>query len=273
MTKKQLLTTLATSTLMLSSAGAVLAEEVTPVDPTAPSTEVVTPPTDPTPAPPATDTGASDAEPTDPTVPVDPTTLSLDPTPDQGKDNADDKGDVPGPDKDKIGENGDSKPTPDSKDKDATGDKDDANSGTTTVPTTDGGTATVTPDKNVPTNNPNISADTANKAGASQIGTTSTVTGQVVSNVSPNTPVHTNTGAAIISTQDGRLVLSDGSVVAPEAIGATTNADKTITVTKADGITTTLPETGEVTGGLFTTLSGLMLSLLSLGIWKRCVKQ
>ena len=43
MTKKQLITALATSTLVLSTAGTVFADEVTPIDPTTPSTEVVTP--------------------------------------------------------------------------------------------------------------------------------------------------------------------------------------------------------------------------------------
>ncbi|WAK63917.1 hypothetical protein OQG81_03405 [Streptococcus macedonicus] len=49
-----------------------------------------------------------------------------------------------------------------------------------TVPATDGGTTTVTPDTSVPTNNPNISAETTANAGASQVGTTSTVTGQII---------------------------------------------------------------------------------------------
>ena len=43
MKKKQLITALATSTLVLSTAGTAFADEVTPIDPTTPSTEVVTP--------------------------------------------------------------------------------------------------------------------------------------------------------------------------------------------------------------------------------------
>lgn len=112
-----------------------------------------------------------------------------------------------------------------------------------TVPTTDGGTATVTPDKSVPTNNPNISSETANNAGASQVGTTSTVTGQVVQDVTTSNPVYTN-GVTIVSTSNGQLLLSTGEYVAPETVGATTNSDKTITVTTEDGSKVTLPETG-----------------------------
>lgn len=113
-----------------------------------------------------------------------------------------------------------------------------------TVPTTDGGTATVTPDKSVPTNNPNISAETANNAGASQVGTTSTVTGQVVQDVTTSNPVYTN-GVTIVSALNGQLLLSTGEYVAPETVGATTNSDKTITVTTEDGSKVTLPETGD----------------------------
>lgn len=127
------------------------------------------------------------------------------------------------------------------------------------VPTTDGGKATVVPDTSVPTNNPNITAETAQNAGASQVGTTSQVTGQVVQNVTTQAPVVTNTGATIVSTKDGQLVLSDGLTVAPETVGATTNSDKTITVTQADGTKATLPTTGEASTGLLSLLGSLLL--------------
>ena len=129
---------------------------------------------------------------------------------------------------------------------------------TVTVPTVNGGTTTLTPNPSVPTNNPAVSAQTAVNAGASQVGTTSTVTGQVVSNVAPSAPVYTNTGYQIVSTQNGQVVLSDGSTVAPEAIGAVTNTDKTITVTKADGTKVTLPETGEAANFLAVVGTGLL---------------
>ena len=130
--------------------------------------------------------------------------------------------------------------------------------GTVTVPTVNGGTTTLTPNPSVPTNNPAVSAQTAVNAGASQVGTTSTVTGQVVSNVAPSAPVYTNTGYQIVSTQNGQVVLSDGSTVAPEAIGAVTNTDKTITITKADGTKATLPETGEAANFLAVVGTGLL---------------
>ena len=87
--------------------------------------------------------------------------------------------------------------------------------------------------------------DEANEQGKSQIGTTSTLTGQTVQDVTKQNPVRTNTGAQIVSTRDGQVILSDGTVTSPEAIGAKTNADKTITVTKEDGSTVTLPHTGD----------------------------
>lgn len=279
MTKKQLLATLATSTLLLSSTGVALADEVTPVDPTAPSTEVVTPstgteastdvttPSTETPAPTPSDSGST----TTPTVPVDPTT----PSTDQGKDNAGENVTVPGSEsqgKDNAGENVDPKPAPDNQGKDNAGEQVDPNTGNTTVPTTDGGTAQVTPDKTVPTNNPSISAGTANHAGASQVGTTSTVTGQVVQNVTPQAPVVTSTGTTIVSTKDGQLVLSDGSTVTPEAVGATTNSDKTITVTKADGTKATLPETGDKARSLLSILGAGMFvaaGFLAQKMWSR----
>ena len=72
-------------------------------------------------------------------------------------------------------------------------------------------------------------------------------------------PVETNAGVAIVSTQNGNVVLSDGSVVAPEEVGGTVNEDKTISVTDKDGKLKTLPNTGTeksflaVIGGLLLT--------------------
>ena len=85
--------------------------------------------------------------------------------------------------------------------------------------------------------------DQANQQGKSQIGTTSSSTGQAVHDIT-KAPVQTSTGNSIVSTKDGNLVLEDGSVVAPEALGAVTNEDKTISVSTADGKMVTLPNTG-----------------------------
>ena len=103
--------------------------------------------------------------------------------------------------------------------------------------------------------------DQANQQGKSQIGTTSSSTGQVVHDVT-KAPVQTSTGDSIVSTQNGNLVLEDGSVVAPEALGAVTNEDKTISVSTADGKMVTLPNTGTkqsflaVIGGMLFTAVG-----------------
>lgn len=81
--------------------------------------------------------------------------------------------------------------------------------------------------------------------------------------VTPSAPVQTNTGASIVSTQNGQLILSDGSTVAPETIGAVTNADKTITVTKTDGTKATLPHTGEASS-ILSVLGVALLGLVGL---------
>ena len=200
MNKKQVLATLALSTIALAQAGFVSADEVTPIDSSAPTTEVVTPT-----APSAsTETEAPSTQSTEPSVtPVDPTAPS-------DKDNAGSLDGVPA-----------DKPAP----SDKTQDKDNAGS-------LDG----------VPDEKPKTT-DQANQQGKSQIGTTSSSTGQVVHDVT-KAPVQTSTGDSIVSTKDGNLVLEDGSVVAPEALGAVTNEDKTISVSTADGKMVTLPNTG-----------------------------
>lgn len=250
MKKKQLITALATSTLVLSTAGTAFADEVTPIDPTTPSTEVVTP--DPssqagqsTEPSTSTETGS-----TEPTVPVDPTSPSSD-----AADNNDTQ----------------TESTSESSEESTIPNVDDAGSVTTdhTVPTTDGGTATVVPDTSVPTNNPNISAETAANAGASQVGTTSQVTGQVVRDVTTTSPVTTNTGATIVSTQNGAVVLSDGTITSPESVGAKTNSDGTISVTTASGESITLPMTREANTSLLSALGTGLLGLLGFFFKKR----
>ena len=202
MNKKQVLATLALSTIALAQAGFVSADELTPIDSSAPATEIVTPTTPSA----STETEAPATQPTEPSVtPVDPTTPSV-----QDKDNP---GSLDGVTTDK--------PAPSDKPQD----NDNAGS-------LDG----------VSAEEPKTT-DQANQQGKSQIGTTSSSTGQVVHDVIKD-PVETNTGAAIVSTQNGNVVLSDGSVVAPEEVGGTVNEDKTISVTDKDGKLKTLPNTG-----------------------------
>ena len=239
MNKKQVLATLALSTLALAQAGYVSADELAPIDSSAPTTEVVTPT-----APSAsTETEAPAVQPTEPSVtPVDPTTPSDKP---QGKDNAENLDGVP-TDKPVTPD----QPTPSDKPQ-----------GKDNAENLDGVPADkpATPDQSAPSDKPQgkdnaesldgvpaekpKTTDEANEQGKSQIGTTSTSTGQVVHDVTKE-PVETNTGASIVSTQSGNVVLSDGSVVAPEEVGGTVNEDKTISVTDKDGKLKTLPNTG-----------------------------
>ena len=218
MNKKQVLAALALSTIALAQAGYVSADDLAPIDSSAPTTEVVTPTApststeteapavQPTAPSASTETEAPTTQPTEPSVtPVDPTSPSV-----QDKDNA---GSLDGVATDK--------PAPSDKPQD----KDNAGS-------LDG----------VPAEKPKTTVE-ANEQGKSQIGTTSTSTGQVVHDVIKE-PVETNTGASIVSTQNGNLVLSNGSVVAPEEVGGTVNEDKTISVTDKDGKLKTLPNTG-----------------------------
>ena len=218
MNKKNVLAALALSTIALAQVGFVSADELAPIDSSAPATEVVTPT-----APSAsTETEAPATQPTEPSVtPVDPTAPS-------DKDNAGSFDGVPA-----------DKPAP----SDKAQDKDNAGS-------LDG----------VPDEQPKTT-DQANQQGKSQIGTTSSSTGQVVHDVT-KAPVQTSTGDSIVSTKDGNLVLEDGSVVAPEALGAVTNEDKTISVSTADGKMVTLPNTGSEQSFL-AAIGGLLLTAVS----------
>ena len=246
MNKKNVLAALALSTIALAQAGYVSADELAPIDSSAPATEVVTPTTPSA----STETEAPATQPTEPSVtPVDPTTPSDKP---QDKDNAGSLDgvptDKPAPsdkpqDKDNAGSL-DGVPTPSDKPQD----KD--NAGSLDGVTTDKPAPSDKPqDKDnagsldgVPAEEPKTT-DQANQQGKSQIGTTSSSTGQVVHDVVKD-PVETNKGVAIVSTQNGNVVLSDGSVVAPEEVGGTVNEDKTISVTDKDGKLKTLPNTG-----------------------------
>ena len=220
MNKKNVLAALALSTIALAQAGYVSADELAPIDSSAPATEVVTPTTPSA----STETETPATQPTEPSVtPVDPTTPSV-----QDKDNA---GSLDGVTTDK--------PAP----SDKAQDKENAGS-------LDG----------VPDEQPKTT-DQANQQGKSQIGTTSTSTGQAVHDIT-KAPVQTSTGNSIVSTKDGNLVLEDGSVVAPEALGAVTNEDKTISVSTADGKMVTLPNTGSEQSFL-AAIGGLLLTAVS----------
>ena len=131
------------------------------------------------------------------------------------------------------------------------------------VPTTSGEVVAIPSGTDTPTNNPNISAEVAKAAGASQVGTTSTVTGQVVRNVTSNNPVSLSSGAVITDIRDGLVTLNTGQKVAPESVGLKQNSDGTFTATTSEGEQVTLPHTGEKENlalallGLVTTLTGI----------------
>ena len=264
MNKKQVLATLALSTIV-AQAGYVSADELAPIDSSAPTTEVVTPTApststeteapavQPTAPSASTETEAPAAQPTEPSVtPVDPTTPDTSSTTDktQDKDNAESLDGV-------------------STDKPVTPD---------TSSTTDKGEPAIQPalpeavvtNKGTPEVQPELpkaelpkaelpkTTVEANEQGKSQIGTTSTSTGQVVHDVTKE-PVETNTGASIVSTQGGNVVLSDGSVVAPEEVGGTVNEDKTISVTDKEGKLKTLPNTGTAES-ILSAIGGVLMS-------------
>lgn len=135
--------------------------------------------------------------------------------------------------------------------------------GTVEVPTTTGETAIVNTDKSQATNNPNVSAQTAYDAGASQVGTTSQVTGQIVRDVTTANPVTLISGVTITDIQAGVATLSDGSNANLTDLGVTENADKTFTATTIDGEQVTLPETGESAIGV---IVGLLIILAGIGL-------
>ena len=258
MTKKQFLAALAVSTLVLANGGAALAEVTPPVvDPSTPG--VVAPdPSTPTPSEPSQPAPETPVDPTtpstnpsepsqpekpaDPSVPSDPTTPSTDPstepnqptpgTAEPEKPSEDDKKKEPQPKPEE-------KPTP------------------------------------KPTEEQPKTTDEANQAGKSQVGTTSTSTGQVVQDVAPNKPVYTENGYTIVGVQDSHPVIANGdgttSVVEPEVVGATVNADKTVTVSTATGEKKTLPHTGEKEATLLVAMG--MTLLAAVYVMKRLARK
>lgn len=130
------------------------------------------------------------------------------------------------------------------------------------VSTVDGGTTTVVPNTSVPTNNPHISAETAQEVGASQVGTTSTVTGQVVRDVTTASPVTLSNGTAITDIRDGLVTLSTGEKVTPESVNLTPNSDGTYTAKTIQGDLVTLPHTGEKANPILAVL-GILTVMIS----------
>ncbi len=238
--KKNILSMLTLSALILSNSAVAFADETTPIDssapiditqpstPTEPSTDVPTPVEPTQPVEPTTPT-EEPIVPKEPTVPVDPTLPSTEqPKEEESTQPTEPSTDVPTPE------------TPTNPKEEAKPD---------------------TPQPETPT--PPKTAEEAVKAGESQVGTISTVTNQPVIEVTPSKPVVTETGFTIISTENSQPVVqySDGTTatVSAEFIGAVVNKDKTISVKTADGQTKTLPNTGEA-HSLLALLGSLLLS-------------
>ena len=255
------------STAILATASTgVYADELISDGTTSPSTEQVTPSTDTSSeivipddgsTTPSTDTGST----TEPTIPVDPT------TPSTGDNTGDNSSTNPGTSEDESSDPGSETTEPEiptETEKPSTEEPSEVE-----VPTTDGGKATVVPDTSIPTNNPNISAETAQNAGASQVGTTSTVTGQVVRDVTRSNPVTLYNGASLVDIRDGFVTLSSGEKVTPESVGVTANADGTYTAKTIQGDMVTLPHTGEKNTTLLSVLGAFILSVLGFSLTKR----
>ncbi|WP_369426892.1 hypothetical protein [Streptococcus sinensis] len=206
-----------------------------PVDPSAPSTEVVVPPTDST--PPATDTGSSDTGTTQPTVPVDPSTPSTPTEPSAPTDPSTSDPVVP---------TNPSTPGTSTEPSDNNGNNGNPTTPGTTDPSTNGnGGATPTspseePKHPAPMPEPNQTFE----------------------------PFETNGGQTVVGTQNSQVVVqqADGStnLVSAESIGGKTNADGTVTLTSASGEMKNLPETGEE-AFISSLLSLIGLSLLAVG--------
>ncbi|MDG3142597.1 cell wall anchor protein [Streptococcus suis] len=279
MTNKQLITTLAVSTLVLAQAGLVSADEITPTDPSQPATEVVTPtdsvlpvetpdeqpsqPTEPT-------SPVDEVTPTDPSQPTIDSTTSVptqpvedDTSPSPSDDNSTSSEDTIKSDQSKI-ESGSDQPSkvsdinpalPKEKKEEVI----DNGDGTKTISTEEGETVKLDTDKSKPTDNAKVTAEQAKNAGASQVGTTSKVTGQVVSNVTANQSLTLANGNTIVSILEGVAVLDDGSQKELTSLGAVKNSDGTYSVTTKNGENVTLPETGDEI------LINALVSLIGLG--------
>ncbi|MGV3078510.1 LPXTG cell wall anchor domain-containing protein [Streptococcus pluranimalium] len=125
-----------------------------------------------------------------------------------------------------------------------------------------------TPDTTEPATEKPVSQPEISQPVQPTVGQVSTSTGQVVSTVSSEAPVETAAGVSIVSTREGKVVLSDGSKVVPEEVGGKTNEDKTITVTKKDGSKVTLPYTGDAKA-LGLSLLGTLMALTGALVWKQ----
>lgn len=97
----------------------------------------------------------------------------------------------------------------------------------------------------------------------SQAGQISTSTGQKVEDLGIEKPIVTDAGVKIVGTQNAQVIVQreDGSteMLAAEAVGATVNEDKTVSVKASDGKMKTLPNTGqEMMTSVAMTVTGIL---------------
>lgn len=236
MKKKQLLSALSLSIIVLAQAGFVSADEVTPVDPTAPAltTPVVPNPTELTePVQPA-----DPAKPTEPSKPVEP-----------------------------------EKPTEPSQPTDPVVPTDPSQPSTPTYPSKPAEEPSKPSTPEQPKEEPKTpSQPTAPSAGKKDEPTEPATPPAInVPDVSSKKPIVTDQGQEIIGTQDSKVIVRtpDGTTqyVAPETIGAKKNSDGTVTVKTKEGKMETLPSTGEK-ASIFMSILGIGL-LAGLAFWKK----
>ena len=249
--KKQLLAALAVSTVALTQAGLVSADEVSipgalndvsvvaetqPIDPSTP----IVPPTPPDPSTPPTTPGVPPDPSTPPATPDVPTTPETPPSTD-------------GSDTDNSG--GDNNPGTGG---DTENPSNPGTGGDTENPSNPGiGGDTTTPSNPSQPSNPPITDDAVNKDGQGNI----TVKPQVVA---PN--------QTVVGTQNGQLLVQDTSgntrLADVTEFGGQKNVNGTVSFKTADGKMVTLPETGSTDGTLLSLLGSGLLGLVGL-FWKK----
>ena len=261
--KKQLLAALAVSTVALTQAGLVSADEVSipgalndvsvvaetqPIDPSTP----IVPPTPPDPSTPPTTPGVPPDPSTPPATPDVPTTPETPPSTD-GSDTDNSGGD------NNPGTGGDTEnPSNPGTGGDTENPSNPGTGGDTENPSNPGiGGDTTTPSNPSQPSNPPITDDAVNKDGQGNI----TVKPQVVA---PN--------QTVVGTQNGQLLVQDTSgntrLADVTEFGGQKNANGTVSFKTTDGKTVTLPETGSTSGTLLSLLGSMLLGFVGF-LWKK----
>lgn len=247
MTKKQVITALMLSTMVLAGARAVLADEVAPVDP---STPILTVPAVPTPVEPTQPTEPS--TPVAPTTPTEPTTPSVDPV----------QPTEPSQPTTPVTPTDPSQPvTPTEPSKPA---EESTKPGLPEQPKEE----SKTPEQKEEASKDDKKEEVKKDEDKQPVTSPPAIT---IPDVSPSKPVITNKGHEIIGTQDSQVIIRTPEgitqTVAPEVVGAKKNSDGTVSVKTKEGKMETLPSTGEE-ASILTTLAGFGL-LAGLAFWKK----